>query len=68
MVLHGIWLLCLSDALQKFVLEAIKKWYADYDAIVGWASYVSFLVEPLTRIGPEYGSFPEHAKLIFIVP
>ena len=67
MILYGVALLPLSEVLRRKVPEAVQPWYADDAAMAGRASEVRELMTLLTRLGPQFGYYPEPAKSILIV-
>ena len=67
MILYGVALLPLSEVLRRKMPEAVQPWYADDAAMAGRASEVRELMTLLTRLGPQFGYYPEPAKSILIV-
>jgi hypothetical protein len=64
MVLNGLSLTPLAEALRRSVPDAVQPWYA----IGGRVSTIAKAQRLLLRLGPRRGYFPEPDKSILITP
>jgi len=66
MVLYGLALLPLAEALRTAVPSVVQPWYADDAAMSGPAQGVAEAMELLEHLGPARGYYPEPAKSILV--
>ena len=62
MILYGIGLMPLAEALRQSDPSVLQPWYADDFALQGPASPVADLFYMLCHHGPSVGYFPEPEK------
>ena len=68
MILYGIGLMPLAEALRQSDPSVLQPWYADDFALQGSASHVVDLFHMLCLHGPSVGYFPEPEKCWVICP
>jgi hypothetical protein len=68
MILYGIGLVPLAEALRRSDPSVLQPWYADDFALQGPASRVADLFHMLCRHGPSVGYYPETEKCWVICP
>jgi hypothetical protein len=68
MVLYGLSLTPLAEAIQRAVPDAVQPWYADDSAMGGRVSAIAKAQRLLLQLGPRRGYFPEPDKSILITP
>jgi hypothetical protein len=68
MILYGIGLMPLAEALRRSDPSVLQPWYADNFALQGPASRVADLFHMLCHHGPSVGYFPEPEKCWVICP
>ena len=66
MVLYGLTLLPLTEALQEAEPTVLQPWYPDDTAAIGWVLRIARFMKMLKFLGPHRGYFPEPAKSIII--
>ena len=67
-VLYGIALLPLAEALRKEVPDVLQPWYANDAAMQGPPDCVAACFKLLCKIGPMFGYYPEPKKSFAICP
>jgi hypothetical protein len=68
MVLYGLTLTPLAEAIRTAVPGAAQPWYADDTAMVGPVSSIAAAQRLLLELGPRRGYYPESEKSILITP
>ena len=68
MVLYGLSLTPLADAIRRAVPTVVQPWYADDAALAGPASGIRDAQRLLLELGPQRGYFPEPEKSVLITP
>jgi hypothetical protein len=68
MILYGLSLTPLAEAIRRAVPNTAQPWYADDNAVVGPVSSLATAQRLLPQLGPRRGYFPEPEKSILIVP
>jgi hypothetical protein len=68
MVLYGLTLTPLAEAIRTAVPQATQPWYADDTALVGTVPSIAKAQRLLLELGPRRGYFPEPEKSILITP
>jgi hypothetical protein len=68
MVLYGLTLTPLAEAIRSAVPQATQPWYADDSALVGNLPSIAKAQRLLLELGPRRGYFPEPEKSILITP
>jgi hypothetical protein len=66
MVLYGLSLTPLAEAIRHSVPTAVQPWYADDSAMVGPIPSIATAQRLLLQLGPRRGYFPEPEKSILI--
>ena len=68
MVLYGITLLPLAEALRMEFPDVLQPWYADDAAMQGPPARVAACFKFLCKLGPMFGYYPELEKSFAICP
>jgi hypothetical protein len=68
MVLYGLALTPLADAIRTAVPHSVQPWYADDSGVVGNVTALATAQRLLLELGPKRGYFPEPSKSILITP
>jgi hypothetical protein len=68
MVLYGLSLTPLAEAIRTAVPNTVQPWYADDAGIGGTISSIAAAQRLLLTLGPRRGYYPEPAKSILITP
>jgi hypothetical protein len=68
MVLYGLTLTPLAEAIRSTVPLGTQPWYADDNAIAGPVSSIAAAQRLLLELGPRRGYYPEPDKSILITP
>jgi hypothetical protein len=68
MVLYGLALTPLAEAIRQAVPQVVQPWYADNAALAGPVTGIRTAQCLLLELGPRCGYFPEPDKLIHITP
>jgi hypothetical protein len=68
MVLYGLALTPLAEAIRQAVPQVVQPWYADDAAMAGPVTGIRTAQHLLLELGPPRGYFPEPDKSILITP
>ena len=68
MVLYGIALLPLAEALRMEFPDVLQPWYVDDAAMQGPPARVAACFKLLCKLGPKFGYYPEPEKSFAICP
>ena len=68
MVLYGLSLTPLAEALRRAVPTIVQPWYADDAAMAGPVTGIRDAQQLLLTLGPQRGYYPEPEKSVLIAP
>jgi hypothetical protein len=68
MILYGLSLTPLAEALRTAIPQLAQPWYADDAAMIGAVSAIAKAQRLLLQLGPRRGYFPEPEKSVLITP
>ena len=66
MVLYGLTLVPMAEALRRLVPSIMQPWYADDAAMAGKSENIATAMRHLLRMGPLRGYYPEPTKSVLI--